>query len=508
MLSYNGATLSDDILAMLVKEAEELSVPPSYLIVKLHYEGLWGSSAVAKTDNNLSGMTWTGAGNRPSGVKVTRGSARPANEGGYYMHYSTLEDFFKDWLYLIRRGGIYNIADSNTFDEAVKGMFRVGGAKYDYATSNLPDYMSKERYENYLKGMRARRQAINEANDGALDRLDKGDDIMAANASAVINEAKRWLGSTKWSAGHKQIIDGYNAVRPLPMGYAVTYNDDWCDTFVSFVGIKAGASDLIGRECGVERHKNIFRQKGIWLGLARPQAGDIVTFNWSGNRGGWGDHIGIVVGVSGDQVTTIEGNTTVNGQSTVAYRQYPWNSSYIQGYARPRYAGGGSQSPVPPSNGKKVTIASYATHWQTGERIADFVKGKTYNVVNERSVMQSRSRKAYCLHDGKTYLGWLLEQDVVGFKSYKSDTEVAKEVLEGKWKNNPERIKLLSQAGYDPQKVQAEVNRLIKEKGSEKPQETIKPAPIEKQQIGGDKIKLADNEVLLDGVVYVVKKKE
>lgn len=42
----------------------------------------WGTSAVGKADNNWGGMTWTGQGNRPSGVTVTQGSARPSNEGG------------------------------------------------------------------------------------------------------------------------------------------------------------------------------------------------------------------------------------------------------------------------------------------------------------------------------------------------------------------------------------------------------------------------------------------
>ncbi|WP_164999409.1 glucosaminidase domain-containing protein [Facklamia hominis] len=348
MLKYQGAILSDETLNMLIKEAERLNVPPSYLIVKLHFEGIWGTSAVARQDNNLSGMTYPntsmGALTRPSGVQVTRGGKRPANEGGNYIHYSSLDDFFKDWLYLIRRGGSYNIADSSTFDEAVKGMFRYGGAKYDYATMNLPECDKKGRYEAYLKGMKARRQAINQANNGELDKLDKGVDSMAVTANAVINEAKKWLGANKWGARHKQIIDGYNAVRPLPRGYAVKYSDDWCDTFVSFVAVKAGAKDLIGRECGVERHKDIFKSKGIWLGLVRPRVGDVIIFNWGGNRGGWGNHIGYVASVAGDRITTIEGNTTVNGQSTVAYRTYAWNSVYIQGYARPRYAEG-SQTP-------------------------------------------------------------------------------------------------------------------------------------------------------------------
>lgn len=504
-LEYNGSTLDDETLDLLIQASKELNVPPSYLITKLHYESLWGNSPVARENNNLSGMTWTGETKRPSGVIVSQGSPRPTNEGGFYMKYASLEDFFKDWLFLIRRGGAYNVADSQTFDEAVKGMFKVGGATYDYATMNVND--SQERYELYLKGMQARRNAINSANDGALDQLDQGERVeTVATASQIINRAVRNLGVTKGDKYHKQIVDGYNSKSPKPMGYTATYSDDWCDIFVTWVFDKEGASNLIGRECGVQRHKAILQQKGIWLGRVRPSAGDVVIFDWQGHSAGWADHIGIVEKVQGNTVHTIEGNS---GNPRMVRRvSYPWNHNAIVGYARPRYSGSSQQAPSQPkTNGKKVTIAKHATHWQTGEKIADHVKGKTFEVVNEKKVNQSSSRKAFLLHDGKYYIGWLLEQDAVGFKPYKSNTEIAQEVINGKWGNNPQRAKKLSDAGYNAQEVQKEVNRLIKEQNSKKPQETIKPAPIEKQQIGGEKINLADNEVLLDGVVYVINRK-
>lgn len=174
-LVYGSNTLPINITQQLINYAEnELNVPPSYLITKLHYEGLWGGSAIARSNNNWGGMTWSSSWDSPhtraSGVIVTRGSPRPANEGGYYIRYASVNDFLIDWSHLIRRGGIYNVADSETFQEAVKGMFIVGGADYDYATMNVEG--SQQRYELYLAGMEARRTAINTANNGALDTLD------------------------------------------------------------------------------------------------------------------------------------------------------------------------------------------------------------------------------------------------------------------------------------------------------------------------------------------------
>lgn len=47
-------------------------------------------------------------------------------------------------------------------------------------------------------------------------------------------------------------------------------------------------------------------------------------------------------------------------------------------------------------------------------------------------------------------------------KPQKSVAEVAKEVIAGKWGNNPQRKERLEAAGYDYQAVQNEVNQFLK----------------------------------------------
>ena len=51
--------------------------------------------------------------------------------------------------------------------------------------------------------------------------------------------------------------------------------------FTTVIFQREGLSDLIGRECGVERHIHIFQRLGIWNedGNSTPSAGDIITFN-------------------------------------------------------------------------------------------------------------------------------------------------------------------------------------------------------------------------------------
>ena len=162
-LSFNGAILKKAVLDKILANCKKHDILPSYALTILHYEGLWGTSAVGKADNNWGGMTWTGQGNRPSGVTVTQGSARPSNEGGHYMHYSSVDDFLTDWFYLLRAGGSYKVSGAKTFSEAVKGMFKAGGAVYDYAASG---------FDSYIVGASSRLKAI-EAENGSLDKFDK-----------------------------------------------------------------------------------------------------------------------------------------------------------------------------------------------------------------------------------------------------------------------------------------------------------------------------------------------
>ena len=154
----------------------------------------------------------------------------------------------------------------------------------------------------------------------------------------ILRAAASLVGVRGGSAAHHQLVNDYNSVRPLPVGYAVKNSDDWCDIFVTTVFQREGLSGLIGRECGVERHIQIFKRLGIWNenGAATPKAGDIITFNWDQDtqpNDGFADHIGIVENVSNGVIHTIEGNS--NDQ--VRRKTYRIGHGNIRGFASPRY---------------------------------------------------------------------------------------------------------------------------------------------------------------------------
>lgn len=174
-LLFNGAVLKKTVLDKILAKCKEHDILPSYAITMLHFEGLWGQSAVGRTDNNWGGMTWTGQGNRPSGITVTQGTERPAVEGGHYMHYASVDDFLTDWFYLLRADGSYRVSGAKTFSEAVKGMFKVGGATYDYAASG---------FDSYIVGMAGRLKAIEQEN-GSLAKYDQQTDIDVGQSDKI-----------------------------------------------------------------------------------------------------------------------------------------------------------------------------------------------------------------------------------------------------------------------------------------------------------------------------------
>lgn len=156
----------------------------------------------------------------------------------------------------------------------------------------------------------------------------------------VLKTATSLIGVETGTPEHLKLVKDYNSVYPLPVGYPVKSTDDWCDVFVTTVFQREGLSHLIGRECGVERHIQIFKNLGIWNedGASTPKSGDIITFNWDQDyqqNDGWADHIGIVEYVENGLIHTIEGNSGEAG--TVKRNVYRIGHGNIRGFATPRY---------------------------------------------------------------------------------------------------------------------------------------------------------------------------
>ena len=166
-------------------------------------------------------------------------------------------------------------------------------------------------------------------------------DAEAAARTKLVQTAEQWLGCKESNGSHKEIIDLYNSHTPLAKDYTVKYEDEWCATFVSAAAIQCGFTDIIPTECGCLRQLELFNDLDSWEEADdyNPLPGDVIYYCWtdtakSGDCTGWSDHVGIVVGTSGNLIKVIEGN--YNEQ--VAYRYISIDAAGIRGYAVPDYS--------------------------------------------------------------------------------------------------------------------------------------------------------------------------
>jgi hypothetical protein len=162
---------------------------------------------------------------------------------------------------------------------------------------------------------------------------------MPTTREKIVARARSWIGCKESDGSHKQIIDVYNADKPLPRGYKVSYTDAWCATFVTACAIKCGATDIIPKECSCNKMIELFKGLGCWVenDAHLPSPGDLIFYDWDDSgkddNKGQSDHVGIVESVSGNNVTVIEGNYN----NACKRRLLNVNGKYIRGYGVPKY---------------------------------------------------------------------------------------------------------------------------------------------------------------------------
>lgn len=399
----------------------------SPIIAQAILESGWGESKLSAKYHNYFGLKcgtkWKG----PSVNMTTQEEYQPGVSTTIkdnFRVYSSMEEGVKgyfEFIQLARYQNLRGITDPKKYLETIKADGYATSSKYVENTYALVVQYNLTQYDE--KG---------------------GNSTMGRTAQDVLNVMRSWIGYSEANGKHRQIIDLYNSHKPLARGYAVKYSDEWCDTTVSAAAIKAGVVDLIGTECGCEQHIKIFQSKGIWIedGTIRPQPGDIILYNWGDStqpNDGYSDHIGYVESVSGNTITVIEGNK----DESVARRQIPVGWGYIRGYARPKYASGGSVTP-PTTPSKSL------------EEIArECIKGVYGNGDTRRNALKALG------YDPDAVQRKINEILKGNSKPSKTIEQVAKDVIAGKYGNGTDRRNRLSAEGYNPDEVQAEVNRQL-----------------------------------------------
>ncbi|HEN2760832.1 TPA: phage tail protein [Streptococcus agalactiae] len=330
-LKYYGHTIKKANVQAIINYAVQYNILPSGIICQLYLESLWGDSAVGKRDNSWAGISG-GAQTRPSGVKVTTGMARPPSEGGTYMHYASVDDFLKDYTYLLAKQGLYNVVGKKNIADYTKGLFRVGGAKDDYAAAG---------YQHYISTMTSIRNGINKVSGNILNTIDTlwqtpvkpitsvTTAKRATKTIQAINEATKLKGR-RVGSGQCYALSGW---------YAKKLDGAWIDSSIGGIRGRIGggmAAALIGTDYNWGSYG--------WKVDKSPNAGNLKAggiYNVRANRGapfyttGWG-HTGIIKSVSKTRVTVLEQNFV--GRMYVVENSYDINSfaSGLQTVCYPR----------------------------------------------------------------------------------------------------------------------------------------------------------------------------
>lgn len=315
-LNYAGHNISSDVVGQILTLCTQHKLLPSGVFSQLYLESWWGASNVARVDNNWGGLTWTGNGNRPSGVKVTQGSARPANEGGYYMHFASVSDYMKDYTYLLSEQGIYKVKGADSIDAYTKGLFRVGGATYDYAVAG---------YDHYAPLMRDIRSGINRSNNNAMDNLDNQYRSVGTVGTAPVSQI---------ASKTKSVLDALTAKKGQLIGSGQCYAlSAWYAQSIGGPGLGGGVTSLRGligagmaaSQIGTDYNWAQFGWKvAVPNKIADLIPGSIANIkaNFNGgflNTTGWG-HTVVIKAISGDTLTVLEQNFA--GHQYVEERTY------------------------------------------------------------------------------------------------------------------------------------------------------------------------------------------
>ena len=213
----------------------------------------------------------------------------------------------------------------------------------------------------------------------------------------VVDIIESWIGKNVADGSYKSIIDCYNDIKPLPVGYKLQYDDAWCAGTYSACFHEAGYDSICPSECSCNRMVNKAKEMGIWVenDAYVPNIGDAVLYDWEdngvGDNAGFPDHVGMVTRVDGNKIYVVEGNVN----NSVVERVIGVNSQYIRGFVTPKFDATKEEAPTPTEAPSK------------------------------------------------------------------SVNDVAKEVIQGKWGSGSERKRRLIQAGYDYDEVQKAVNSIL-----------------------------------------------
>lgn len=194
----------------------------------------------------------------------------------------------------------------------------------------------------------------------------------------VLNVIKSWIGYSESNGRQKLIVDTYNSIKPLPVGYKLKYTDAWCAATVSAAAFQAGITDF-PFECSCSRQIELLKKSNCWVenDAYTPKPGDLIYYDWDdngiGDNTGSPDHVGMVENVIGNTATIIEGNMS----NAVGRRNIILNQKSIRGYGVPSYNKNESDAIIEAVNAiYSIGVISSPDYW------INIIKAKNISSIN------------------------------------------------------------------------------------------------------------------------------
>jgi hypothetical protein len=220
---------------------------------------------------------------------------------------------------------------------------------------------------------------------------------MSCTRKEFVTQMQAWVGLKESNGSHKKIVDIYNTIKPLPVGYKLKYSDAWCAGTVSAAAQVCGATDIVPTECSCPRMITKAQKMGIWVEADDyvPSPGDILLYDWDdsgkGDNKGGSDHVGVVEKISGNSMTIIEGNYS----NAVKRRTLKVNGKYIRGYIVPKFADEAVETPVEEKK-DEYTLEEFVRDVQkaTGATVDGIAGKETLSKTLTLSRYINRSHKA------------------------------------------------------------------------------------------------------------------
>ena len=231
----------------------------------------------------------------------------------------------------------------------------------------------------------------------------------------------------------------------------------WCDIFVDWCFVTAFGEDeaqkLLGqpdKSCGAGCgwSANYFKKIGRFT--KKPIVGAQIFFT---DSKGEVCHTGIVKKIGTKYIYTIEGNTSsasgvVANGGAVAEKKYELTYSRIYGYGIPKF----ELETEEIKNDKATTQSSSVAKKKSNAEIAkEVLAGKWGNG-------EDRKKKLKAAGYDYNAIQAIVNKSCAPKK--KSNVEIAREVMAGKWGNGLVRKRKLKAAGYDYNEIQKIVNRM------------------------------------------------